>query len=261
MPRRSRKQGDRPNTVATDTFGEFLTNMPGVEIEMHYGEVRYVRLRGLATPAILRRESARHRAIFCPDAASGDPAVSTQNAPEPSPVADQTRWFAEEVHAHDSQLKSYLRGSFPSVRDVDDVVQESYLRVWRRQLLRPLASARSFLYKVARNLAIDALRRETISPVDRVSDLAALNVLDGSPNAADAACTTDELNLLLEAIESLPPRCREVVVLSKLRGLSPGEIALKLGISEGTVHVHGGKGVRRCEEFLRERGVVRTEVQ
>ena len=41
-----------------------------------------------------------------------------------------------------------------------------------------------------------------------------------------------------------------------LRGLSPQEIALELGMSEGTVHVHGAKGVRRCEEFLRERGLV-----
>ena len=59
-----------------------------------------------------------------------------------------------------------------------------------------------------------------------------------------------------KAIESLPPRCRSVVVLRKLRGLSPREIAEQLGISEGTVHLHGAKGVRRCEEFLRQRGIL-----
>jgi RNA polymerase sigma-70 factor (ECF subfamily) len=91
--------------------------------------------------------------------------------------------------------------------------------------------------------------------------LAGLNVLDSRPDAAEAACTTDELNLLLEAIESLPPRCREVVILSKLCGLSPQEIGLKLGIAEGTVHVHGSKGVRRCEEFMRERGVVKRNAR
>ncbi len=189
--------------------------------------------------------------------ATSEPASSVDQAR--LPALGLSKWFADEVHPHEARLKSYLRGSFPSVRDVDDVVQESYLRVWRRQLLRPLACARSFLYHVARNLAIDALRRNTLSPIEQVSDLAGLNVLDGKPNAADVACTLDELNLLSEAIESLPPRCREVVVLNKLRGLPPLEIALKLGISEGTVHVHGAKGVRRCEAFLRARGITSRE--
>ena len=169
---------------------------------------------------------------------------------------DPAQWFTKEVYPHGAQLKAYLRGSFPAVRDIDDVVQETYLRVWRRMMLSPVASARSFLYRVARNLAIDALRREAVSPVDHVADLGGVSVLDGRPDAAETACTSEELDLLLKAIERLPPRCREVVVLRKLRGLSPQEIALELGMSEGTVHVHGAKGVRRCEEFLRERGLV-----
>jgi hypothetical protein len=47
------------------------------------------------------------------------------------PAAALRAWFAEEVQPHDAQLKAYLRGAFPAVRDVEDVVQESYLRVWR----------------------------------------------------------------------------------------------------------------------------------
>jgi RNA polymerase sigma factor (sigma-70 family) len=187
---------------------------------------------------------------------SQSPAVSEQTS-----ASQQAQWFAEEVQPHDGSLRSYLRAAFPSVRDVDDVVQESYLRIWRRQLLGPLASTRSFLFKVARNLAIDVLRRTAVAPVESVSDLAGLNVLDNAPDAAHAACTTDEINLLLEAIDSLPARCREVVILRKLHGLSPRAIATKLGISEGTVHAHGTKGVRRCEQFLRERGIVRKDIR
>lgn len=141
------------------------------------------------------------------------------------------------------------------MRDVDDVVQQSYIRIWRRQLMRPLESVQGFLYLVARNLAIDAVRREARSPVQSLPDLSLLDVLDSKPDAAEAACTGEELNLLRDAIDSLPKRCREVVILRKVFGMSPPEIARKLGISEGTVHLHGAKGVRRCEEFLRARGV------
>lgn len=172
-----------------------------------------------------------------------------------SAARNQTHWFTEEVHPYHAQLKSYLRGSFPSIRDVDDVVQESYVRVWKRQLLRPLTCARSFLYTVARNLAIDTLRREAVSPVDKIADLESLKIAASQPSPDEAACTSDELDLLLDAIEALPPRCREVVVLRKIHGLSPPEIARRMGISEGTVHLHGAKGVLRCEEFLRQRGV------
>jgi RNA polymerase sigma factor (sigma-70 family) len=174
-----------------------------------------------------------------------------------SRALNQDRWFAEEVHPHDSQLKAYLRGSFPSVRDVDDVVQESYLHLWRRQLTAPIRSAKSFLFKIARNLAIDSLRHTRRSPYNGVADLAQLDVLDPKPHAADAACTHDEIECLLDAIESLPPRCREIVILRKLHGLSQKEIAARLGIAERTVEVQGTKGLDRCEEFLRRRGVMR----
>ena len=181
-------------------------------------------------------------------------------------MVNQESWFAEEVHAHDSQLKSYLRGSFPALRDVDDVVQESYLRIWRRQLVRPIAnvtgtvraSVKSFLFQVARHLAIDTLRHERASPINRVTNLAGLSVTEDRPDVHETACTRQEFDLLLEAIETLPARCREIVVLHKFQGHSSAEIAARLGISEETVRVHARRGLHRCQSFLRKRGVIRA---
>lgn len=56
---------------------------------------------------------------------------------------DRSKWFKEEVHLHDGQLKSWLKGTFPSVRDVDDVVQESYLRIWKAKATEPINSAKA----------------------------------------------------------------------------------------------------------------------
>ncbi len=141
--------------------------------------------------------------------------------------------------------------------DVEDVVQESYLRVWQRQMLQPLASARSFLYRVARNLAVDKLRRTAISPIGPATEIISLRAADDNPDAAEAASGKEEVQLLLDAIEALPPRCREILVLQKLHGLSLKEIAQRLGIAEGTVQLQGAKGMRRCAEYLRERGIGR----
>ena len=169
--------------------------------------------------------------------------------------AENARWFADEVHTHDAQLKAYLRGSFPSIRDVDDIAQESYLRVWRLRATQTIRSAKGFLFQIARHVATDSVRRERASPVKGVTDLAVFTVLDSRPDSAEAACTQEEIALLADAIHALPPRCREVFVLRKLQRVSQREIAERLGISEPTVQVLVYRGMRRCEVFLARRGV------
>lgn len=169
------------------------------------------------------------------------------------PDPERSHWFAEQVQPHDAQLKAYLRGSFPSVRDVDDVVQESYLRVWRARAARPIQSVKAFLFSVARHLAIDTVRRDRVAPIDRLPDLSGLSVLDDRPGVAEVACTREEIALLAQALLDLPPRCREVMLLRQIEGVPQKEIARRLGLSELTVQTHVVNGLRRIEEFMRRR--------
>jgi RNA polymerase sigma factor (sigma-70 family) len=168
----------------------------------------------------------------------------------------EARWFTDEVQSHESALRSYLRGSFPSVRDVDDVVQESFFRVWRSRATQPIRSAKAFLFKVARHLMLDQVRRDRTSPINAaVRDLAALPVIEDRPDVPEIASMNEKVQLLAEAVALLPSRCREVVVLRKLKELSQKEVAFRLGISEKTVEVQVARGVRRCEDYLRRRGL------
>jgi RNA polymerase sigma factor (sigma-70 family) len=166
-----------------------------------------------------------------------------------------SKWFTNEVHPHDSSLRAYLRGSFPAVRDVDDVVQESYLKIWNARPKRPIACARAFLFRIARNVALNLLNRERISPIDAVKDLAILPVVEDGRSAATAACIQEELLLLAQAIDSLPARCREIVILRRIKNVPQKEIATRLGIAEETVEVQVARGVKRCGEYLRRHGV------
>lgn len=176
---------------------------------------------------------------------------STSNS---STVADQSRWFADEVHPHDAQLKSYLRRSFPDVRDLDDVVQESYLRVWKRHLVQPIVSAKSFLFQVARRLALNTVRHDRASPINvRVTETDASGV-SVDKDLRDTLCTRQDVLLLLDAINTLPSRCREIVLLRKIEGLSQKNIAEQLGLSEQTVQVQACRGLKRLQKVLRERG-------
>ncbi|MDB6168172.1 MAG: polymerase, sigma-24 subunit, subfamily [Verrucomicrobia bacterium] len=187
----------------------------------------------------------------------------SQPSPKPSlsvaPCAllaeENARWFEQEVYTHGGQLRSYLRGSFPSVRDVDDVIQESYLRVWKAKATDSILSAKAFLFQVARNVATDIIRRAQASPIQGVTDLGVLSVLDSKPDAAESACTREEIALLADAIDTLPRRCREIFILRKLIRVPQKEIAATLGLSEQTVQVQVLRGMKRCEHYLARRGL------
>jgi RNA polymerase sigma factor (sigma-70 family) len=173
----------------------------------------------------------------------------------PPETTNQTQWFTEQVQPHASQLKAYLRGSFPSVRDVEDVVQESCLRVWKTRSAHPIRSAKSFLFQVARNLAIDILRKDRSAAAESQVDFSTLSVLEDGPNAADALSRQEKIDLLIHALATLPDRTREIVFLRKLQGLPQREVAAQLGISERTVETRLAKGMNKCADYLRRRGV------
>jgi len=186
--------------------------------------------------------------------------VSTVPQPSEPPVnppreTDHSRWFVEEMHPHESSLRSYLHGSFPAVRDVDDVVQESFLRVWRARAAQPIASARAFLFKVARHLALDVLRHERRSPIDPVGDLATLNVSEERRAVAATVSRNEKIQLLIAAIDDLPPKCRQVVILRKLKFVPQREVAAQLGISEKGVEIQLTRGLARCRDYLQKLGV------
>jgi len=170
-----------------------------------------------------------------------------------SAEATAHRWFHDEVQPHTPALRAYLHRAFPHVCDVDDIVQESCLRAWRFRLDAPVQHPKSFLFQIARHLALDWIRHDRVSPFAAVTDLAALPVADPMPTGFESAAVRDELELLIAAFDSLPPRLREVILLRKIDGLSQKEIAARLDLSELTVQVHVVRGLRRLEEFFRSR--------
>lgn len=171
---------------------------------------------------------------------------------------DLSKWFADEVQPHESILRSYLRGAYPAVRDVDDVVQESYVRAWRAHASDPLRSAKAFLFTVARRLALDWLRHEKRSPIVAVGDPADLGVLDERPGVAERVSDGEKIELLSDALLTLPPRCRSVVMLYRLKGVSRVEVAHQLGIAEKTVDEQAARGVSRLKAYFEARGVDRA---
>jgi RNA polymerase sigma factor (sigma-70 family) len=168
---------------------------------------------------------------------------------------DQSRWFAEEVLPHERPLRSYLRQSLPSLADVDDLVQDCFARMMRAKTTGTIRSPKPLLFAIARNAVRDFVQRKGRAELIPITENTECAVLDGGSDVVELVCRRQELALLTEAIHSLPERCREVLLLRKIKGLSQKEIAGLLGIAEHTVEALAAKGTRRCADFLRARGV------
>ena len=170
---------------------------------------------------------------------------------------ETSQWFAEEVQPHESELRAYLRAKFSAHLDIDDLVQETYARLLQAREQAPLRSAKAYLFTTARNAAFDFFRRRKIVAIDGIAELELLPVFEDRPGVAEAVCHDQELQLLAEAIQALPERCRRVLTLRKLHGLSHREIAQQLGIAENTVNAQVAIGVLRLRDYLRDRGVTK----
>lgn len=165
------------------------------------------------------------------------------------------QWFSEEVYPHEGQLRGYLRRRYPGVHDVDDVVQESFLRIWKARLARPIRSSKTFLFQIARRLVVDKVRRERAARTERVQDLTLLKVMDDRPDPNELLSYHEKVAIVADALAELPERCREVFILRKFKGVPQREIAFKLRIAEGTVESQVARGMKLMERHLRIRGI------
>ncbi len=176
------------------------------------------------------------------------------------PLSEQAVWFAENVRRYEPELRALLSRRFSSLPDHDDLVQETYVRLWRLAGSRRLVHTRAFLFTIARNVAIDRIRRTRRTPVEPMDDSAELALLEAAPDAAELLDRAQRHEAMLAALETLPDRCREVMLLRYVDGFTAQEIAVHLGLAAATVRVHLMKGVRDCAQFFRARGLLEAAV-
>jgi len=165
-------------------------------------------------------------------------------------------WFDAEVRPLQGLLRRYLVRRFHLGSDVEDVLQETYLRLCRLRARREMGAVRGLAFTIARQVALDTLRRRQRSPFVDVTPEQACAVA-GEHDVVEAAARGQERQLLAVACASLPPRCREALQMQHLLGLPRTEVAARMGISCRTLENHISRAMKGCVAFLRERGVLR----
>ena len=168
----------------------------------------------------------------------------------PPQDSEQSRWFAEHLQPHENMLRAWLRSRYPASSDIDDIIQDAYVRVLTVREVQVLRSPKAFLFATARNLAIDRFRHLKIAKNESLVENEHSDVWDDEMGIPETVARNQELEILTKAIQSLPEKCRQIFTLRKVYGMPQKEIAKKLGVSENTVSNQLTIGLHKCRDFM-----------
>jgi RNA polymerase sigma-70 factor (ECF subfamily) len=159
-------------------------------------------------------------------------------------MSDVDDWFVREVLPLEAVLTQFLHHNWRNKSEIPDLRQDIYMKVYQAAQKQLPDRVKPFLFATARNHLINRVRDENIVPIEAVADLDTLGIASEAPGPDRSVIARDALRRLQVALDRLPPRCREAVVLRKIEGLSVREIALRMGIAERTVKDHLTSGLR-----------------
>jgi len=154
------------------------------------------------------------------------------------------QWFAAEILPHEGVLVRYLTRVWPNSADVLDLRQDIYVRVYESARSTLPASPKAFLFATARNLMTDRIRHSRVVFIDSTQDYESLNVLVDEISPERRLSARQELRNLARAFDSLSEKCRNVVWLRRVEGLSQRETARRLELNEGAVESQLARGLR-----------------
>src|SRR5262249_44049450 len=134
----------------------------------------------------------------------------------------QDDWFHALYNQHMSRLRRYVGRFIPSRETCEDLAQEAFVKL-REQGIEP-RYPQSYLYRTARNLAVDYMRHERISATDAI-DIGEAESASDQPSAERELSAKEELAVITAALRELPPKCRLVFILLRLEGHTFREVA------------------------------------
>lgn len=154
--------------------------------------------------------------------------------------------FDDLVGTYSARLLPYLRRFAGPEVDADDLLQECWLRVYRkRSTFSGRGSFVGWLFSVARTVGLAAVEK-------RARETASIDVtMTTGPESLDRMSLRDALT---DAVLGLPDRQREVVLLRLVEGRTTADTAERLGCAEGTVKATLHQATMKLRELLREEG-------
>ena len=175
---------------------------------------------------------------------------------DPRETRDSSRTLVETLYRQYSEsLRRFLSHQRLSRDEVADIVQETYYRVHRAGGVDGIRNPKAFLFRVAKNIRLNAAKHlRSRVEIDEV-DAAALDVASDEPGPYRSFQSQQELAVVRAALEELAPTCRQAFVMNRFENMTFGEIAAELDLSVSMIEKHVSHAIfhlrRRLEQAER----------
>jgi RNA polymerase sigma-70 factor (ECF subfamily) len=135
--------------------------------------------------------------------------------------------------------------------DIDDIVQETFVKTYEADLKQEIKYVRSYMLKTAKNLALNHVARWDNKYNDSLEDFTQPPVQLTSINVEDDYESKEQFLFFCRATDQLSGSVRKCFILKKVYGLSQKEIASYLGLSESTVEKHIAQGLLKSAMYIK----------
>lgn len=174
----------------------------------------------------------------------------TSQAPENK---DATSPILGAYEQHLGALKRYVKRMLHVESDVEDVVQEAFLRAYKAEGGADIRQPKSYLFRVAKHVALGQIRQKANRPTDYIEDSDPASILTEAWTLEDEVLAQERLGIHCMAVAALPPKRRKVYLMRKVYGMAHKDIAESLGITISTVEAHLAKAFKECHLHVKVR--------
>ncbi|MCU9613028.1 RNA polymerase sigma factor [Caldibacillus lycopersici] len=160
------------------------------------------------------------------------------------------KWYDE----YNVAIFKYIYKMIHDGQEAEDLMQETFLRVFRYlRLEKEIQFPKTYLYRTARNLTIDHIRKQ--KPIQLVKEL--FTAKEKTVPATETVVEIqEELRELQEVVQTLKTSYREVIILRKIEGFTIQETAQILNWTENKVKYTLSRGLKMLDEKLSKGGVI-----
>ena len=164
--------------------------------------------------------------------------------------AELRAWFCREVLPLEPALMRFIRRHWRTSADLLDIRQDVYARVLEGASRAFPMNAGGYVFTTARNVLINRARHASVVSIELVADIDGLIPTEDWLTPERFVNDREALKRVIDGIDQLPPRCREIIRLRKLEGLGTREVADHFGIGIDAVQQQTMLGMRAITDFL-----------
>jgi len=166
------------------------------------------------------------------------------------PPADRSASVTEAFVKHESFLRRFLTRFLSRPQDIEDVVQDTYLKAYSAEQDREIHTPKAFLFRIARNAALKELTKKSQQLMAYIEEIDPSEINHNEASLDELVMAREKLGMFCQSALEMTPRCRRVFLMAKVYGFSYKEISKQLGISVSAIEKHVARGLEICNAYM-----------